>query len=98
MEFLTLGFWWWAIRVLIPFLSFMVLVFAISPTMCFELRWLNNGIGPSWKELESKRDQLLASTSRVDRGFNKALFAMADNRPLTAGASGVALILSLLLW
>jgi hypothetical protein len=100
MEFLTLGFWWWAIRVLMPMLSLMTLAFAISPMLTVDyVNPLLNGyhIGPTWKEIESKRGELLLSKSRFDRGFYRLIFAMADNRLLTAWASSV-IVLTPLLW
>jgi hypothetical protein len=97
MVFLTLDFWWWVIRIAIPMLAFMTLFFAISPTWFCAYFLLYSREG-NWKDINGNREHILTSKSGVERGMFKALFAMSEDRPLTAGVSMLVMLFSAFLW
>ena len=89
MDFLTLGFWVWVIKVSIPLFSVYLVSFAISPKLTVII-----GYG-DYDGVMLQRDQLLTSSQRYERIYSKIFFAMIDNRLVVGWIGAMGLVLSL---
>ena len=89
MDFLTLGFWVWVIKVSIPLFSVYLVSFAISPRLTVII-----GYG-DYDGVMLQRDQLLTSSQRYERIYSKIFFAMIDNRLIVGWIGAMGLVLSL---
>ena len=89
MDFLTLSFWVWVIKVSIPLLSVYLVSFAISPRLTVII-----GYG-DYDGVMLQRDQLLTSSQRYERIYSKIFFAMIDNRLIVGWIGAMGLVLSL---
>lgn len=90
LDFFTLGFWLWAIKVSIPLISVYLISFAISPKLTVII-----GYG-DYDGVMLQRDQLLTSSQRYERIYSKIFFAMIDNRLIVGWIGGAGLVLSLI--
>lgn len=92
LDFFTAGFWIWFIKVSVPLLSALLLIFAISPGLFL-------GLGRPFVTIDntylSKRDEMLGSSDAVDRISAKCLSAMVDNRLVVGWIGGTGLMVSL---
>ena len=82
------------IEVSVPLLSVLLIIFAISPGLCFSLGRRSLGIDNTYL---SKRNEMLSSSDPIDRISARWLFAMVDHRPIVGWLGCVGLILSLIL-
>jgi hypothetical protein len=93
LDFFTFGFWMWVIKVSVPSLSVLLIIFAISPGLCF-------GLGRLFVTIDNtyllKRNKLLSASDPVDRISAKWLFAMVDNRLIVGWIGGIGLMISLI--
>lgn len=92
LDFFAAGFWIWVIKVSVPLLSVLLIIFAISPGLFFGLGRLFVTIDNTYL---SKRDEMLGSSDAVDRISARCLFAMVDNRLIVGWIGGIGLMVSL---
>lgn len=95
MEFFSLDFWMWVFKISVSLLSAGLVIFAVSPGLFLSLG--RNFLSIDNTQLE-KREAMLKASGAINRVLAKSIFAMVDNRPLTAGLAMFVLLFSSFLW